>query len=79
MLLSAVTAGVVVWLVAEYVLRDNLAAYPLTIALILILNQAGALLQNDRADLQTAAFIEIAAAIALAIWVAAPRANPEHA
>jgi len=79
MLLSAVTAGVVVWLIAEYVLRDNLAAYPLTIALILILNQAGALLQNERADLQTAAFIEIAAAIALAIWVAAPRANPENA
>jgi len=79
MLLSAVTAGVVVWLIAEYVLGDNLLAYPLTIALILILNGSGELLQNHRGDLQIAAFIEIAAAIALAIWVAAPRADPEHA
>ena len=79
MLLSSVTAAALVWLIAEYMLRDNLLAYPLTVALILVLNSAAALLQNDRADLRTAAFIEIAAAVALAIWVAAPRPAPEHA
>jgi membrane protease YdiL (CAAX protease family) len=79
MLLSAVTAGLLAWLIGEYVLRDNLLAYPLTVALVLILNSAGTLLQNHRADLQTAAFIEIAAAVALAIWVAVPRPAPEHA
>jgi hypothetical protein len=79
MLLSAVTAGAVVWLIAEYILRDNLAAYPVTIALVLLLNHAGVLFQNHRADLQIAAFIDIAAAIALAIWVATPRPLAEHA
>jgi membrane protease YdiL (CAAX protease family) len=79
MLLSSATAGLLAWLIGEYVLRDNLLAYPLTIALVLILNSGGALLQNHRADLQTAAFIEIAAAVALAIWVAAPRVIPENA
>jgi hypothetical protein len=79
MLLSAVTAGLLAWLIGKYVLRDNRLAYPLTVALILILNSAGVLLQHHRPDLQTVAFIEIAAAVALAIWVAAPQPLPEHA
>ena len=80
MLLSAASAALLLWLLTTYVMRNNLLAYPLAVALALLLSDAATLLQNHRADLQTAAIVEIAAVIALVIWIAAPRSSPiEHA
>ena len=80
MLLSAASAALLLWLLTTYVMRNNLLAYPLAVALALLLSDAATLLQNHRADLQTAGIVEIAAVIALVIWIAAPRSSPiEHA
>jgi hypothetical protein len=61
-------------------MRNNLLAYPLAVALALLLGDASTLLQNHRADLQAGGIAEIAASIALIIWIATPRPSPiEHA
>jgi membrane protease YdiL (CAAX protease family) len=83
MLFSAVTAAVLAWLIIRYVLGNNLLSYPVAVALAMLLGSAAALLQNHRPDLIANAVVEIAAAVALAIWIAArgPRIadNEAHA
>jgi hypothetical protein len=79
MLLSSVTGALVVWCVVRFILRENLLAYPLAVALALLLGSAVTLLQNQRSDLIVNAVVEIIAAIALAIWIAYPTySEPQH-
>jgi hypothetical protein len=73
MLVDALTTAVLVWVVVRYVLRDNLLAYPLAIALSLLLQEAGMMLANHRADLQSNGMATLAVAIILLVWAAAPR------
>ena len=77
MLFSAATATLLAWLLVRYVLRSNLLAYPLAVALATLLSSAATLLQNHRVDLIANGVIVLIVAIALAIWVAYPRL--EHA
>jgi membrane protease YdiL (CAAX protease family) len=70
MIFSALTAAVVGWVVVRYVLRDNLLAYPVAVALIVLLSTAIALIENHRNDLILNGTILIVAAIALVIWIA---------
>jgi membrane protease YdiL (CAAX protease family) len=72
-LLSAATAALAGWLIVRHLLGENLLAYPLAIALALLLGDAAALLQNHRADLRVNAFVEIAVAVVVSLWVAFPR------
>jgi len=70
MLFSAATAAVLAWLIVRYVLGTNLLAYPIAVALAMLLASAATLLQNHRPDLIANAVVEIAASIALAVWIA---------
>ena len=79
MLLASVTGALVVWAVVRFILRENLLAYPLAVALALLLGSAVTLLQNQRSDLIVNAVVEIVAAIALAVWIAYPtHSEPQH-
>jgi hypothetical protein len=79
MLLSAVSAALVVWFVVRFVLRENLLAYPLAAALALLLGSAASLLQNQRNDLILNGVVEIIAAIAFIVWIAYPKySEPQH-
>ena len=77
-ILSALTAAVLAWFIVRHVLRDNLLAYPLATALAMLFASAAAMLQNHRSDLIVNGTIVIAAAVALAIWIAFPQ-RLEHA
>ncbi|MDP9360466.1 MAG: hypothetical protein M3P29_03335 [Acidobacteriota bacterium] len=68
---AAITAGLA-FIVIRYVLGTNLLAYPLTIAVALLLGNGADLLQNHRADLTLNGVAEIVAAVALLIWAAVP-------
>ncbi len=73
MLVDALSGAALVWIVVRYVLRDNLLAYPLVIALMMLLQEAAVMLGNDRLDLKTNAIATLSAAIALLIWVVIPK------
>jgi membrane protease YdiL (CAAX protease family) len=72
MLISAAVAAAVAFIVIRYILGANLLAYPLTIAVALLLGNATDLLQNHRPDLTLNAIAEIVISIALLIWAAIP-------
>jgi membrane protease YdiL (CAAX protease family) len=72
MLLTAASLPLVAWLAVRFFLGRNLLAYPLTIALAMLVSNASLLLQNDRPDLLANAAFEIAVIAALLLWVAAP-------
>jgi membrane protease YdiL (CAAX protease family) len=69
--LAAVTATLA-WLVIRYVLGGNLLAYPLTIAVALLLGNGADLLQNHRGDLTVNGVVEIVVGIGLLVWAFAP-------
>jgi len=73
MLASAAVTAALAFILIRYVLGTNLLAYPLTIAVFLLLANGADLLQNHRADLTINGIIEIVVAIALLIWAAMPR------
>ena len=72
MLVDALSMALAVWLVARYVLRDNLLAYPLAAALLILLQSGGAMLSNHRTDLTANAVATLGAATALLLWVVLP-------
>ena len=73
MLVDALTGALLVWIAARYVLRDNLLAYPLAIALTLLLQDAAGMLGNDRIDLKANAIATLGAAIVLLTWIVLPK------
>ena len=80
MLVSAALQALLAFIVVRYVLGDNLLAYPLTIAVAVLLGNSADLLQNHRADLTINGIAEIAVALALLLWAAAPgESAPEAA
>jgi membrane protease YdiL (CAAX protease family) len=72
MLVSAAVITLLAFVVIRYVLGTNLLAYPLTIALAILLGNAADLLQNHRRDLIINGIAEIVVAVALLIWAASP-------
>jgi len=72
-LVSAALFAVLAYVVVRYILGTNLLAYPLTIALAILLGNAADLLQNHRPDLLINGLVEVVVAIALLIWVASPK------
>ena len=68
---AAITAGLA-YVVIRYVLGTNLLAYPLTVAVALLLGNGADLLQNHRTDLTVNGIAEIVAGVALLIWAAMP-------
>ena len=79
MLLSSVSAALVIWFVVRFVHRENLLAYPLAAALAMLLGSAASLLQNQRSDLIVNGVVEIVAAIVLIVWIAYPKySEPQH-
>jgi hypothetical protein len=77
MLLNAATLALIAGLAARYLLGRNLLAYPLTIALAMLLSNVSTLLQNQRPDLLANAVAEIVVIAALVLWVAAPSESAE--
>jgi membrane protease YdiL (CAAX protease family) len=73
MLADALSVAVLVWIAARYILRDNLLSYPLTIALLFLLQEGATMLANSRFDLKANAIATLGAAIALLIWVVLPK------
>ena len=71
LVLAAVTAALA-WIVIRHVLGANLLAYPLTIAVALLLGNGADLLQNHRGDLTVNGVVEIVVGIGLLVWAAAP-------
>jgi hypothetical protein len=79
MLLSALTGALLVWFIVRFVLKENLLAYPLAVALAVLLGSAATLLENQRGDLIVNGVVEIVAAIALIVWIAYPKySEPQH-
>jgi membrane protease YdiL (CAAX protease family) len=72
MLASAAVTAALAFIVIRYILGTNLLAYPLTIAVALLLGNAADLLQNHRPDLTMNGIAEIVVAIALLIWASIP-------
>jgi membrane protease YdiL (CAAX protease family) len=72
MVLGALTAAVLAWLIVRYILADNLLAYPLAAMLISLLSGAETLLQNQRPDLVLNGAVVAAAAVVLIGWAVAP-------
>ncbi|MGA8808011.1 MAG: CPBP family intramembrane glutamic endopeptidase [Thermoanaerobaculia bacterium] len=72
MLISAAVTAAIAYIVIRYILGTNLIAYPLTIAVALLLGNGADLLQNHRPDLTVNGIAEIVIAIALLIWAAIP-------
>jgi len=72
MLLSTATLALIALVAARFLLGRNLLAYPLTIALVLLLSNASQLLHNHRPDLRANGIAEIVVVIALMLWVATP-------
>jgi hypothetical protein len=74
MMLDALTVAIVLWVAVRYFLRDNLLAYPLTVALLVLLHDAAEMLPNHRFDLNANAIATLGAAIALLLWDVIPGA-----
>ena len=72
MLVTAAATAILAYLVIRYVLGANLLAYPLTLAVGLLIGNGAGLLQNHRPDLTVNGIIEIVAGVALLIWAAWP-------
>ncbi|HEV7427165.1 MAG TPA: type II CAAX endopeptidase family protein [Thermoanaerobaculia bacterium] len=68
---AAVTAALA-FIIIRYILGRNLLAYPLTIAVTILLANGADLLPLHRADLTINGIAEIVVAIALLIWIAMP-------
>jgi hypothetical protein len=75
MLISAAVIAALAFIVIRYILGTNLLAYPLTIAVALLLGNAADLLQNHRRDLTINGIAEIVVAVALLLWAAIPAIN----
>jgi hypothetical protein len=73
MLLRALIAALLAWVVARYVLDGNPLAWPLAVFLGSILQIAGVLLQNHRPDLIGNGIALLVIGVAALGWVAAPR------
>ncbi|MDP9193431.1 MAG: CPBP family glutamic-type intramembrane protease [Acidobacteriota bacterium] len=73
MLLRALIAALLAWVVARYVLGENPLAWPLAAFLVSILQVAGVLLQNHRPDLIGNGIALLVIGVAALAWVAAPR------
>jgi len=84
MLASAAVTAALAFILIRYILGANLLAYPLTIAVFLLLGNGADLLQNHRPDLTVNGIIEIVIAICLLVWAAipgepfAPQRHKEH-
>jgi membrane protease YdiL (CAAX protease family) len=72
-ILVAASSALVFYLLARFVLRGNLLAYPAAIALASLLQDAASMAGNHRPDLQGNAIAALVAAIALLVWLAWPR------
>ena len=72
MLAAAATIALIAWIAARFLLQRNLLAYPLTIALAMLLSNAALLLGNNRPDLIANAVGEIVLMVTLMLWVAWP-------
>jgi membrane protease YdiL (CAAX protease family) len=79
MLISAAIAAALAFIVVRYILATNLLAYPLTIAVALLLGNGADLLQNHRPDLTVNGIAEIVVAVALLLWTAIPRESAADA
>jgi hypothetical protein len=79
MLASAAASAALAFVVIRYVLGTNILAYPLTIAVALLLGNGSDLLQNHRSDLLANGIAEIVVAVALLIWAAMPRESATDA
>ncbi len=77
MLVTAASGALLAWFAVRHLLRENLLAYPLVVALVFLIGNAANLLQNHRPDLMANAIVEIAVAAALAIWIASRGPTPE--
>ena len=77
MIVSAAITAALAFIVIHYVLGTNLLAYPLTIALAILLGNGADLLQNHRPDLTINGIIDIVVAITLLIWAAMPSLGKE--
>jgi hypothetical protein len=73
MLVSAALTALLAFVVIRYVLGANLLAYPLTIAMAILLGNGADLLESHRADLTINGIAVIAVAVALMIWAASAR------
>jgi membrane protease YdiL (CAAX protease family) len=76
-LIDALTVALIAWIAVRFLLGRNLLAYPLTIALVMLLSSASGLMQNHRADLRANAVAELVVAAALMLWVALPAETSE--
>jgi membrane protease YdiL (CAAX protease family) len=75
MLASAAVTAALAFIVIRYILGTNLLAYPLTIAVALLLGSGADLLQNHRPDLMVNGSAEIVVALVLLLWAATPNLN----
>jgi membrane protease YdiL (CAAX protease family) len=73
MLVSAAVTTLLAFVIVRYILGTNLLAYPLTIAVSILLSNAADLLQNHRPDLMMNGIVEVVVAVAVLIWVALPK------
>jgi membrane protease YdiL (CAAX protease family) len=72
MLLTAAVTALLGFVIIRYVLGANLLAYPLTIAVAILLGNAADLLQNHRPDLMVNGVVEIVVVVGLLVWAASP-------
>lgn len=70
--LSAAVGAVLAWLLVRFILRRNFLAYPITVALGLLIQSAATLLQNGRGDLVANGIVDAIAALFLVIWIVFP-------
>jgi membrane protease YdiL (CAAX protease family) len=79
MLVTAAATALLAFIVVRYILGANMLAYPLTIAVSMLVGNGADLLQNHRADLRLNGIVEIVVAVALLIWAASPNMSREDA
>jgi membrane protease YdiL (CAAX protease family) len=75
MLLRALIAALLAWVVARYVLDGNPLAWPLAVFIGSLLQTSSILLHNHRPDLLANGVALIVFAVVAVAWVAAPRMN----
>jgi membrane protease YdiL (CAAX protease family) len=72
MLVTAAATALLAFIVVRYVLGANMLAYPLTVAVSMLVGNGADLLQNHRADLRLNGIVEIVIGVGLLIWAASP-------
>jgi membrane protease YdiL (CAAX protease family) len=72
MIVRALAAAAIAWILTKFVLGSNPLAWPLTMFVLSMLQSAAALLHNQRADLLINGFMLLAATILVLAWVARP-------